>query len=61
MANRLFPEATMILDFFHACQHVYEVCETHYGGDKKRAVAKFEELKAKLKNGELDAVVNALR
>ena len=61
MANRLFPDSTMILDFFHVCQHVYEVCETHYGGDKERALAKFEELKAKLKNGELDAVVNALR
>ena len=61
MANRLFPGATMILDFFHASQHVYQACETHYGGDKKRAVAKFEELKAKLKYGELVAVVNSLR
>ena len=61
MFDILFPESTKIMDYCHVSQHVYEACETHYRGDRKRAEAKHEELKKKLKNGQVDAVINCLR
>ena len=61
MADMLFPESTKILDYCRLSQHVYEACETHYRGDRKRTAAKHEELKKKLKNGQVDAVINSLR
>ncbi|MGC9317970.1 MAG: ISKra4 family transposase [Armatimonadota bacterium] len=32
-----FPDAVQILDYYHACEHIHEVAEAHYGEDDQRA------------------------
>ncbi len=61
LVSRQFPKACKILDFYHVSSHIYQACEAHYGSDVKRAQAKHQELKGKLRAGNSQAVINALR
>ena len=55
-----FPNTTLILDFYHAAQHIHAACAEHYAEDSQTK-SKFKELRHKMKTGELDSVIRCLQ
>lgn len=50
LVDRVFPEAVQIVDFYHACEHLMELCRLlRPGGDGTEAKALFETRRGMLK------------
>jgi hypothetical protein len=61
MAEDLFPHAIQILDWYHAVEHLWAVARARCGSHEKELWAWVEQRKTELWDGNLDAVLAALR
>jgi hypothetical protein len=61
LQKRAFPEATRIIDFYHASEHVYECARAVLGGQTPQAAKLGEKWRSLLWNGALDKLLKALR
>lgn len=52
-------QATYLLDFYHACEHLGAVADACLGKDKQKAW--FDKQKERLKKGKIDAVMESLK
>ena len=61
--SEAFPEATEILDFWHAAQHLKAALDSAYGTDSMEARRRFERLRGRLRDEEdgVERIVRALR
>ena len=57
----MFPQATQIVDFFHAAEYVWEAAHARYGADSDLTAAWAQRLCRVLKAGRLDDVLEDLR
>lgn len=61
LKNLHFPEATFILDWAHAVQHLSECSKAAFGEGSGEAVRWYERHKEKLWNGETEAIIKELQ
>ena len=61
IANRLFPNAIHIIDWFHAASYLGKIAADAFGEGTPAAVAWFDQHKALLHNGHLAALMRACR
>jgi hypothetical protein len=61
LQERAFPEATRIIDFYHAAEHVHDCARALRGGQTPKAAQLGQKWKALLWNGQLDKLLKALR
>lgn len=55
-----FPEATFILDWYHAVEHLAECAKAAFGEGSEECVGWYKRMKAKLWAGDLDAVIRTI-
>lgn len=55
-----FSEATFILDWYHAVEHLADCAKAAYGEATEESVAWYKRMKTKLWMGDLDAVIGAI-
>jgi hypothetical protein len=61
LQERAFPEATRIIDFYHASEHVHDCARALLGGQTAKAAQQGEKWKTLLGDGQIDEVLKALR
>lgn len=61
LAAMHFPHATYIVDWYHACQHLWQVAHAVYGPDTAPGKAWVERQQTRLHDGQLDRVIQSLR
>ena len=61
IADELFPDAVQIVDLFHAKQHLWDVAKAIYGPGTDMAARWAQRRADELDNGQLGAILRALR
>lgn len=60
-AQTLFPEATQILDWYHAMEHIWAVGRAKFGNKEKELWAWVAKRETELYQGKVQAVIDAIR
>ena len=61
LAAEHWPEATQIVDYFHACEHIHDLAKVHYGEGNENGKRWAKEHCDRLKEAGPDSLLRALR
>ena len=61
LALEQFPGAILIVDFYHACEHLHKISKLLFPGDEAARKQWAFSIVAQLKNGDIESIVAILR